>query len=396
MVERRPHLIARLQGLDTTIFTQMTALATAHDAINLGQGFPDTDGPQAIKDAAIAAIRDGHNQYAPGSGIPRLRQAIADHQERFYGLTFDPEAEITVTAGATEALAATILALCEVGDEIIVFEPYYDSYVANIAMAGAVRRPVTLRPPDFSFDPDQLRAAVTPRTRAVLLNSPHNPTGKVFTHEELQFITQVCTEHDLIAITDEVYEHLVFNGSHQPLATYDGMRDRTVTISSGGKTFSFTGWKIGWACASKTLTAALRTTKQFLSFTNGTPFQHAIAVALGLEDAFFADQVERYRLRRDRLSDGLEQAGFDVFRPDGTYFITADIRSFGLIDGSRFCDELPKKIGVAAVPVVAFYDSTDIGASLVRFTFCKTEQVLDEAVARLGKLSGTTRPLMRE
>ena len=386
MTTRQPHLVARLQGLGTTIFSDMTALALEHDAVNLGQGFPDTDGPQAIRDAAIAAIETGRNQYAPGPGVTPLRAAIAEHQLRFYGLDFDRDTEVTVSAGATEALAATLLALCEVGDEVIVFEPYYDSYVANIAMAGAVRRPVTLRPPDFALDPDALRAAVTPRTRVVLLNSPHNPTGKVFTPDELESIAQVCRDHDLVAVTDEVYEHLVFEGRHLPLATFDGMRDRTVTISSAGKTFSFTGWKIGWACASEPLTRAIRTTKQFLSFTNGTPFQYAIADALALGDEFFGDLETSYRARRDRLCDGLAAVGLEVFRPAGTYFVTTDIRPLGFTDGLRFCRDLPAMVGVAAVPNVVFYDDKRVGAPLVRFTFCKADAVLDEALARLGKL----------
>jgi N-succinyldiaminopimelate aminotransferase len=385
--ERPPHLIARLRGLGTTIFSEMTALAIQHDAVNLGQGFPDIEGPVAIRDAAIAALRAGHNQYAPGPGIAALRHAIADHQRRRYDLTYDPDAEITVTAGATEAIAAAILALCEVGDEVVVFEPYYDSYVANIAMAGAVRRTVTLRPPDFRFDADELAATITPRTRLVVLNTPHNPTGKVFDRDELALIAAVCVEHDLLALTDEVYEHLVFDGQHLPLATFEGMRDRTVTVSSAGKSFSFTGWKVGWACASPDLTAALRTTKQFLSFTNGTPFQHAIAHGLSLGDDVFDELTVRYRARRDQLCAGLRELGFDVFDVAGTYFATADIRPFGMYDGMAFCRLLPARVGVAAVPEVAFYDDKRVGAPLVRFAFCKSEELIDEGLARLAKLS---------
>jgi N-succinyldiaminopimelate aminotransferase len=382
-----PHLISRLQGLGTTIFSEMTALAEAHDAVNLGQGFPDTDGPQEIREAAVAAIRAGHNQYAPGPGIPSLRTAIAGHQRRRYGLEYDADDEITVTAGATEAIAATVLALCEVGDEVVTFEPYYDSYVANIAMAGAVRRVVPLRPPEFSFDPDELAAAITPRTRLLLLNTPHNPTGKVFRRDELEQIAQLCVAHDLIMVTDEVYEHLVYDGEHLPIATLDGMRERTVTISSAGKTFSFTGWKIGWACAPAPLTAALRTTKQFLSFTNGTPLQYAVAVGLGLGDGLLADTVAAYRRRRDLLCTGLRELGFTTFCPAGTYFVTVDIRSIGEQDGLRFCRELPERVGVVAVPEVAFFDDTELGAPLVRFTFSKTEPVLEEGLARLRKLA---------
>lgn len=390
MPQRLDHLIARLQGLGTTIFSEMTALAVRHDAVNLGQGFPDVEGPAAIRDAAIAALRAGHNQYAPGTGVPALRHGIAEHQHRRYDLTFDPDHEITVTAGATEAIAATILALCEVGDEVVTFEPYYDSYAANIAMAGAVRRAVTLRPPDFRFDPEELAAAITPRTRLILLNSPHNPTGKVFDTAELAQIAALCTEHDLLAVTDEVYEHLVFDGRHVPLATFDGMRDRTVTISSAGKSFSFTGWKVGWACASPSLTTALRTTKQFLSFTNGTPFQHAVAHGLSLGDAVFDELTERYRRRRDQLCAGLAELGFDVTVPAGTYFATADIRPLGFTDGMAFCEQLPERIGVAAVPEVVFYDDKQVGAPLVRFAFCKSEELIDEGLARLSKLAPAT------
>jgi N-succinyldiaminopimelate aminotransferase len=368
----------------------MTALAIQHDAVNLGQGFPDVDGPTAIREAAVAALRAGHNQYAPGTGVPALRHAIADHQQRRYDLTYDPDHEITVTAGATEAIAATILALCEVGDEVITFEPYYDSYVANIAMAGAVRRTVTLRPPDFRFDPDELNAAITPRTRLIVLNSPHNPTGKVFDAAELAHIAALCVEHDLLAVTDEVYEHLVFDGKHLPLATFDGMHDRTVTISSAGKSFSFTGWKVGWACASPDLTAALRTTKQFMSFTNGTPFQHAVAYGLTLGDDVFDELTLRYRARRDQLVSGLRELGFEVFDVAGTYFATVDIRSLGFDDGMEFCRDLPERVGVAAVPEVVFYDDKRVGAPLVRFAFCKSETVIDEGLARLAKLSSAS------
>ena len=386
MPQRLAHLNARLQGLGTTIFAEMTALAVRHDAVNLGQGFPDVEGPAAIRDSAIAAIRAGHNQYAPGTGVPALRTAIAEHQRRRYGLTFDADTEVTVTAGASEALAASILALCEVGDEVVTFEPYYDSYAANIAMAGAVRRTVTLRPPDFRFDLDELVAAITPRTRMIVLNTPHNPTGKVFDTDELRHIAEVCVDNDLLAITDEVYEHLVFEGRHIPLATLDGMRERTVTISSAGKSFSFTGWKVGWACASPALTAALRTTKQFLSFTNGTPFQHAVAHGLSLGDEVFDELTSRYRERRDQLCAGLHALGFEVFDVGGTYFATVDIRPLGYDDGLDFCIRLPERVGVAAVPEVVFYDDKQVGAPLVRFAFCKSEALIDEGLARLAKL----------
>jgi N-succinyldiaminopimelate aminotransferase len=386
MSERVPYLNARLQGFGTTIFAEMTALAVRTGAINLGQGFPDTDGPSEIADAAIDAIRAGHNQYPPGIGIPELRTAIAAHQQHWYGLDFDADTEVLVTAGATEAIAATLLALCEVGDEVVTFEPYYDSYAACTAMAGAQRTVVTLRPPDYHFDPDALRAAVTPRTRLLLLNSPHNPTGKVFNRAELEVIASVCRERDLIAVTDEVYEHLVFDGEHIPLATLPGMRERTLTISSAGKTFSFTGWKIGWVCGPPELVAAVRTAKQFLTYTNGAPFQHAIATGLALPDATITELGADLGRRRDQLCAGLEAAGFTVYRPAGTYFVTTDIRPLGEDDGLAFCRALPERCGVVAIPNVVFYDDGAAGRSLVRFTFCKRPEVLAEAIERLGKL----------
>jgi N-succinyldiaminopimelate aminotransferase len=384
--DRAPYLSSRLQGFGTTIFAEMSALAVKTGAVNLGQGFPDTDGPAEIAEAAIDAIRAGHNQYPPGIGIPELRHAIADHQHHWYGLDFDPDTEVLVTAGATEAIAAALLALCEPGDEVVTFEPYYDSYAASTSMAGAQRKVVTLRPPDYHFDPDALRDAITPRTRLVLLNSPHNPTGKVFSRAELEVIADVCRTHDLIAVTDEVYEHLVFEGEHIPLATLPGMRDRTVTISSAGKTFSFTGWKIGWVCASPPLLNAVKTAKQFLTYVNGAPFQYAIAEGLALPDERIIEFGADLRRRRDQLCEGLAAAGFTVYPPSGTYFVTTDIRPFGEDDGLAFCRALPERCGVVAVPNVVFYDDKDAGRSLVRFTFCKRPDVLDEAIRRLGAL----------
>lgn len=385
---RQPYLASRLQGFGTTIFAEMTALAVAHDAVNLGQGFPDFDGPPEVLEAAVAAIRDGHNQYAPGTGVPALRHAIADHQRRFWGVEVDPDREVTVTAGATEAIFATLQALLETGDEVVCFEPFYDSYQASIAMAGAVERPVTLRTPDYTFDPDELEAAITARTRLILLNSPHNPTGKVFTRRELELIAALCVRHDLLAITDEVYEHLVFDGEHVPLATLPGMAERTVTISSAGKSFSVTGWKVGWAIAPAALTVALRTAKQFVTYTNGTPFQHAVATALALPDRYFDDLLAGYRERRDRLVAGLEDVGFDVSRPAGTYFVTADIRPLGEDDGMAFCRELPQRAGVVAVPTEVFYRDRSAGRPYVRFAFCKTGAVLEDGIARLATLRG--------
>ena len=381
------HLNARLQEFGETIFAEMSALAVATGSINLGQGFPDTDGPEVVKRAAIDAINAGHNQYPPGIGVVELRNAIAQHQQRFYGLTFDPDTEILATAGATEAIAASMLALCEPDDEVVMFEPYYDSYAASVAMAGARRRVVTLRTPDYSFDPDELRAAITPRTRLLLVNTPHNPTGKVFARDELTLIASICVEHNLVAVTDEVYEHLVFDGEHLPLASFPGMRDRTVTISSGGKTFSFTGWKVGWVCASPELTTAVRTAKQFLTYANAGPFQYGIAVGLGLDDDYFASFAADMREKRDHLCAALQDAGLEVFVPQGTYFVTTDIRSIGEADGFAFCRSLPERCGVVAVPNVVFYDDKAVGAPLVRWACCKRLEVIDEAATRLRRLS---------
>jgi N-succinyldiaminopimelate aminotransferase len=385
--KRKPYLTSRLQGFGTTIFAEMSALAVETGAINLGQGFPDTDGPAVIAEAAIDAIRSGINQYPPGPGIPELRRAVSEHQSRFYRLDYDADREVLVTAGATEAIAAALLALCEVGDEVVTFEPYYDSYGACIAMAGATRRVVTLSPPDYSFDVARLADAITPKTRLLLLNSPHNPTGKVFTTAELASIAELCVERDVLAVTDEVYEHLVFDGQHLPLATLPGMRERTLTISSGGKTFSFTGWKVGWACGPPELIDAVRAAKQFLTYVNAAPFQPAIAIGLRLGDEYFIALRDDLRAKRDQLSRGLEDAGFTVFMPAGTYFVTADVRPFGTDDGMAFCRALPERCGVVAVPNVVFYDHVDAGRSLIRFAFCKRTDVLDEAVARLKTLS---------
>jgi len=373
-------------GFGATIFGEMSALAARTGSINLGQGFPDTDGPAEVLEAAVAAMRAGQNQYPPALGIPDLRLAISEHQQRFYGLTYDPDTEVLVTTGATEAIAATILALCGPGDEVVSLEPYYDSYPASIAMAGARRVPVTLRAPDFAFDVDAFRAAITPATRLVLLNTPHNPTGKVFTRAELTALAEVCIEHDLIVLVDEVYEHLVYEAVHLPLASLPGMRDRTITVSSAGKTFSFTGWKVGWLCASPGLVTAVRTVKQFLTYVSGAPFQPAVATALRLPDSYFTAFVDDLRDKRDLLAAGLRAAGFTVHHPQGTYFITTDIRSLGEADGMAFCRALPERVGVVAIPAVVLYDDVVEGAPLVRFAFCKRREVLDEAIARLGKL----------
>jgi N-succinyldiaminopimelate aminotransferase len=384
----RPALTSKLQGFGTTIFAEMSALATATGSINLGQGFPDSDGPRQVLDAAIAEIAGGNNQYPPGPGHPALRHAVAGHQLRFYGLHLDPDTEVFVTAGAQEALAGCLLGTLDTGDELIVLEPLFDTYEPLAAMAGADVVPITLEPPNFDLPVDRLRAAVTPRTRAILVNSPHNPTGKVLTLDELQAIADVAIEHDLLVITDEVYEHLTFDGvEHIPIATLPGMFERTLTIGSGGKTFSTTGWKIGWITGPAELVAAARIAKQNLTFVSGGPFQPAIAVGLGLGDEFFAGIAADLQAKRDRLLPGLQHAGFVVHPTSGTYFVTVDItplRPDG--DGMAFCRELPHRCGVVAIPSEALYINKAQGRHLVRFAFCKRFEVLDEAVERLARL----------
>jgi N-succinyldiaminopimelate aminotransferase len=373
--------------MGTTIFAEMSALATDIGAVNLGQGFPDTDGPREVAAAAAAAIMEGRgNQYPPGKGVLELRQAIAAHQKRFYGFDLDPDSQVLVTAGATEAIAAALIALMEPGDEAIAFEPYYDSYAASVAMAGGTRVPVTLRPPDFRPDLDALRAAITTRTRLILLNSPHNPTGVVFTPAELAGIAEIACEHDLLVVSDEVYEHMVFEGTHLPIASLPGMADRTVTIGSAGKTFSFTGWKVGWATGSPDLVTAVRTVKQFLTYVSSGPFQYAVAQALALPDEYYTSVADDLRVKRDFFCGGLVKAGFEVYRPAGTYFVTTDVRPLGYTSGMTFCRELPGRAGVVAIPSLVFYDNADAGGSQVRFAFCKKQEVLAEALARLTRL----------
>jgi len=374
-------LVARMRDFGTTIFAEMSALAVATGSVNLGQGFPDTDGPAEMLQAAADAITSGtHNQYPPGPGTPELRRAVAAHQQRFYELEFDPDTEVLVTGGATEAIAAALLGLVGTGDEVVTFEPYYDSYAACIALAGARRRVVTLRPDGqrWRFDPDLLRAAITEQTKVILLNTPHNPTGKVFDRDELQLIAALAIEHDLIVITDEVYEHLVFDGEHVPIATLPGMRERTVTIGSAGKTFSVTGWKIGWVTAEPALTTAVRTVKQFLTYVNGGPFQPAVAGALALPDPYYRGIAAQLQLQRDVMCDGLADLGYDVIRPQATYFATVDVHS----NAVEFCRALPHDKRVVAIPSSVFHDS-DAGDTHVRFAFCKRPEVLAEALIRL-------------
>ncbi|WP_200826951.1 pyridoxal phosphate-dependent aminotransferase [Thermomonospora echinospora] len=382
-------LVSRMQGFGTTIFAEMTALAVRTGAINLGQGFPDSPGPEAMLERAVAAIRAGDNQYPPGPGVPELREAVARQRVERYGLGYDPDGEVLVTVGATEAIAAAILALAGPGDEVVVFEPYYDSYAAMIALAGAVRRPVTLRPEGgrFTFDPGELRAAVGPRTRLILVNSPHNPVGTVFTRAELEVIADVCREHDLTAVTDEVYEYLTFDGAgHVPLASLEGMRERTVAISSAGKTFSATGWKVGWITAPAPYVRAVQTVKQFLTYTASAPYQRAVAYALGHELGWVQGLRKSLEAKRDRLVAGLEAAGFTAYRPQGTYFVQADIRPLGFTDGMELARALPERAGVVAVPSQVFYDHAAAGAHFLRFAFCKRDHVIDEAVERLAEL----------
>ncbi len=387
-------MTSKLAGFGATIFAEMSALAVRTGAINLGQGFPDTDGPAEVLDAAVDAIRSGVNQYPPGPGRPELRTAIVDHQQRFYGLELDPDTEVLVTAGATEALAGALLGMLDEGDEVVLFEPMYDSYQACIALAGGVLRPVVLRPDPtaggrYGFDRDELLAAVTPRAKILLLNTPHNPTGKVFTRDELAFIAEVAQEHDLLVVTDEVYEHLVFSGSeHVPLATLPGMAERTLTISSGGKTFNTTGWKIGWLSGPAPMVNAARMAKQFLTYVNGAPFQPAIAAGLRLPDEFYRSLSSGLEAQRDRLAVGLAAAGFEVFEPEATYFTTVDIRPVRPDgDGVAFCLELPERIGVVAIPTQVFYAHPEHGRHLVRFACCKQMGVLDAANERLAELA---------
>ncbi|MFI1021506.1 pyridoxal phosphate-dependent aminotransferase [Streptomyces olivaceus] len=392
----RPLLNRRLAEFGTTIFAEMSALAVRTGAINLGQGFPDTDGPEEVREAAVRALRDGRgNQYPPGPGVPELRTAVAAHQLRRYGLSFDPDTEVLVTAGATEAIAAALLALLEPGDEVVALEPYYDSYAACIAMAGGTRVPVTLRPgaadgePAFRLDLDELRDAVTDRTRLLLLNTPHNPTGTVLTRDELAAVAELAVERDLLVVTDEVYEHLVFGtAEHVPIASFPGMRERTVTIGSAGKTYAFTGWKVGWVTAAPALLTAVRSAKQYLTYVASGPFQYAVAEALALPDSYLTACRQDMEAKRDLLAAGLAEAGFGVYRPAGTYFVTTDIRPLGESDGFAFCRSLPERAGVVAVPNAVFYDHREEGAPFVRFAFCKRVPVLEEAVGRLKSLAG--------
>ena len=379
----------RLADIPPTVFSEMSALALRTGALNLGQGFPDVDGPPSVIAAAVEALGSGANQYAPGIGVPALRQAVARHQQRSYGLEVDPDREVVVTTGATEAIAAALLGLVDSGDEVVVLEPYYDSYVAMLTMCGAVRRPVTLRAPDFRPDLDELRAAITPRTRLVLLNTPHNPTGTVLTREELQVVADLAIEHDVVVVTDEVYEHLVFDDArsaegHVPIATLPGMWERTLTLSSAGKSYSFTGWKVGWATGPAPLVQALLAAKQWLTFTSGSPLQPAVAHALDHEPDWPRALAKDLQTRRDLLCDGLAAAGLTPRVPEGTYFATTDVSHLGWADGRELCLALPERAGVVAIPTQGFYDDTEAGRQLVRWAFCKEPDVIREGVRRLA------------
>ncbi len=373
----------RLQPFGQTVFSEMTQLALEHEAINLGQGFPNFDGPEWVKDAAAEAMRRGQNQYARSSGVPALNRAIAARFAGDSGIATDPDREVTVTSGCTEALAATFLGLIEPGDEVVLIEPFYDAYPVDATLAGAVVKTVVLRPPAFRLDDTDIVNVVSDATRAIVVNTPHNPTGRVFDDAEQELLAGLCLRHDVVAICDEVYEHMVYEGRHRSLATLDGMWERTITLSSLGKTFSFTGWKIGWAIAPPPLTAAVRAAHQFLTFATATPLQHAAATALAAPDEYFVELVAAYRARRDVLVDGLRAANLDVFTPQGTYFVLASHAELGLGDDVAFARYLTTEVGVAAIPPSAFYTDAADGASLIRFAFCKDEATLEAAVDRL-------------
>lgn len=385
--------VQRLRPYAVTIFAETSALAARVGAVNLGQGFPDEDGPPAMLKAAQNAIAEGVNQYPPGLGSAPLRQAIADQRRRRYGTEYDPDTEVLVTVGATEAIAASVLGLVEPGSEVLLIEPFYDSYSPVIAMAGCHRRAVPLRRDGrgFAIDIEGLRAAVGPRTRALIVNTPHNPTGMIASDEELHALAELAIAHDLLVITDEVYEHLVFDGrKHRPLANLPGMAERTITISSAGKMFNATGWKIGWACGPSDLIAGVRAAKQYLSYVAGAPFQPAVAHALNSGDAWVDALCASFQARRDRLSSALNDIGFDVFDSFGTYFLTVDPRPLGYDDSTSFCAQLPEQVGVAAIPMSAFCDPDAAHSGewkhLVRFAFCKRDETLDEAIRRLQTL----------
>lgn len=388
-MEQSSRVARRLATIPPTVFAEMSALAARTGALNLGQGFPDTDGPPSVLRRAAEAVLGGENQYAPGPGRPELREAIAEHQQRHHGIDLDPLTQVVVTTGCTEAIAGALLGLVEPGDEVVVLEPMYDSYPAVLAMAGAVVRPVTLHAPAFRLDPAALAAAVTPRTRFVLLNTPHNPTGRVLDDTELQAVADLAIAHDLTVITDEVYEHLTFDGHrHRPIATLPGMAERTLTLSSAGKSWSVTGWKIGWATGPADLVAATLSAKQWLSFTSGAPLQSAVVTALRQEADFPAAVAADLAGQRDLLVAGLNAAGLPTGSPQATYFAVSDVSAWGWSDGRAFARALPERAGVVAIPLQGFYSGAEAsqaaGRHLVRWAFCKRPEVLTEAVRRLA------------
>jgi N-succinyldiaminopimelate aminotransferase len=370
-----------------SIFGEMSALAIETGSVNLGQGFPDTDGPDSVKEAAIQAIREGRgNQYPPAHGLPQLRQAIAEHQSRFYGIDLDPVTEVVVTTGASEAIGAALLALVEPGDEVVTFAPWFDLYAAAIALAGATLVEVPLTSGEFRPSPELLRASITPQTRMLLLNSPHNPTGSVFNREELTEIAAIVEEFDLWVLSDEVYEHMVYDENvHIPFATIPGMGERTITIGSAGKSLSLTGWKVGWATGPADLIAAVRVPRQHLSFVSGGPFQWAVADGLRLPDEYWQEFRDGMQMRRDLFCTGLRDLGIPVIVPEGTYFATSDVRPLGYEDGWSFCKDLPLRAGVVAIPHQVFHLNTEAGKPYVRWAFCKQPAVLNEALDRLGR-----------
>lgn len=383
-----PWKAGRVRSSTATIFAEMSALAVATGSVNLGQGFPDNDGPAFVLEEARNAIAAGLNQYPPGRGIESLRAAICAHSLRHYGLRYDPATDVLVTTGATEALAAAILAFVDPGEEVVALEPFYDSYAASVGLAGGVLRGVGLFGPDFVLDYAELAAALSPRTKLILLNSPHNPTGRVLDERDLAEIARLAVEHDLLVVCDEVYEHLVFDGgTHRPLATFPGMAERTVRVSSAGKTFSVTGWKIGWALGPAELVSEITAVKQFLTFASGAPFQPAVARALAEGDSWVAASTQTLQGRRDQLAAGLRRIGLDPLVCEGTYFMTTDVTPLGYADGVDFCRHLPTRCGVVAIPHQVFYDRVEAGRPYVRWAFCKSEAVLDEALRRLATLA---------
>ncbi|XP_019430669.1 PREDICTED: uncharacterized protein LOC109337997 [Lupinus angustifolius] len=373
----------RLEKFKTTIFTQMSMLAAQYGAINLGQGFPNFDGPEFVKEAAIQAIKDGKNQYARGCGVPDLNIAIADRFKKDTGLEVDPEKEITVTTGCTEAIAATMLGLINPGDEVILFSPCYDSYLATLSMVGAKVKGITLHPPDFSVPIEELKSAISENTRAILINTPHNPTGKIFTREELNAIVTLCIENDVLVFSDEVYDKLAYDMDHISIASFPGMLERTVTMNSIGKTFSLTGWKTGWAIAPPHLSWGIRQAHSYLTFASATPMQWASAAALRAPDSYFVELKKDYIAKRDILVEGLKDVGFNVFPPNGTYFVIVDHTPFGHENDIEFCEYLIKEVGVVAIPTSVFYLNPEEGKNLVRFAFCKDEATLRAAIERM-------------